>query len=319
MKKLSIIAIILSCIAIGGQVFVFATQKENNDAVYTKALQSSYRIFAPVLPDTLDFAGEMVPMQSYYVRECLDRELMVNMYWQSNMLLIMKRAGRYFPTIGKILKEEGVPEDFKYLCVIESGLTNVTSPAKASGYWQFLKATGQSYGLEISDEIDMRWDIEASTHAACRYLKSARARFGNWTSAAASYNCGESGLQKRLQKQDVTSYYDVRLNNETTRYVYRILAMKLIMQHPQSYGFYVRQCDLYQPIKTTTVSLSGQNVDLYQWCKSQGITYKVLRELNPWLQTETLTNKTNKTYQVKVPAKGALTARSSNTSLVERL
>ncbi len=319
MKKLSIIAIILSCIAIGGQVFVFATQKENNDAVYTKALQSSYRIFAPVLPDTLDFAGEMVPMQAYYVRECLDRELMVNMYWQSNMLLIMKRAGRYFPTIEKILKEEGVPEDFKYLCVIESGLTNVTSPAKASGYWQFLKATGQSYGLEISDEIDMRWDIEASTHAACRYLKSARARFGNWTSAAASYNCGESGLQKRLQKQDVTSYYDVRLNNETTRYVYRILAMKLIMQHPQSYGFYVRQCDLYQPIKTTTVSLSGQNVDLYQWCKSQGISYKVLRELNPWLQTETLTNKTNKTYQVKVPVKGALTARSSNTSLVERL
>ena len=296
-----------------------ATQKENSDELYSKALQASYKIYAPVLPDTLDFAGERVPMQTYYVRECLDRELMVNMYWQSNMLLWMKRAGRFFPTIEKILKEEGVPEDFKYLCVIESGLSNVTSPAKASGYWQFLKSTGTNYGLEINDEIDMRWDIEASTHAACHYLKSAYRRFGSWTSAAASYNCGEAGLDSRLKKQSVESYYDVRLNQETTRYVYRILAVKLIMQNPQRYGFYLRRCDLYPAIATETRELSGKNVDLYQWCRNEGVTYKMLRELNPWLQTETLVNRNGKTYQVKVPKEKALFTRNKNTELVDHL
>lgn len=319
MKKLSIIAIILSTIAICGQIFVFASQKETSDEVYSKAFQSSYKIYSPVLPDTLDFAGEKVPMQTSYVRECLDRELLVNMYWQSNLLLYMKRAGRFFPVIEPILKEEGVPDDFKYLCVIESGLTNVTSSAGASGYWQFLKSTGQKYGLQIDDEIDMRWNIEESTHAACRYLKSAYRRFGSWTSAAASYNCGEAGLQKRLEKQSVDSYYEVRLPNETTRYVYRILAVKLLLQHPQQYGFYLRQCDLYHPIKCATVTLSGQNVDLYQWCADHHTTYKVLREFNPWIQTETLKNKAGKTYSVKIPSRQALSSRTSSTSLIDKL
>lgn len=319
MKKLSIVAIILSCIAIGGQIFIFATQKENSDELYSKALQSSYKVFAPVLPDTLSFAGEKVPLQYYYVRECLDRELMVNMYWQSNMLLWMKRAGRFFPIIEPILKEEGVPDDFKYLCVIESGLSNVTSPAQASGYWQFLKSTGQNYGLEINSEIDMRWNIEASTHAACRYLKSAYRRFGSWTDAAASYNCGEAGLQKRIDKQEVDSYYHVRLNNETTRYVYRILAVKLIMKSPQNYGFYLRKCDLYPTLAYKTEKLSGRNVDMYKWCKEHGINYKVLREYNPWLQTETLTNKDNKTYEIKLPTENALTSRSKSTEMVTSL
>lgn len=301
MKKLSVIAIVLSSIAICGQIFVFATQKENDDQIYQKAFSSGYKVYAPALPESLTFAGEKVPLDIYYVREGLDRELLVNMYWQSNTLLWMKRAGRCFPVIEPILKKNGIPEDFKYLCVIESGLLNVTSSAKASGYWQFMKATGQTYGLEINDEIDMRWDLEASTEAACKYLKHMYNKFGSWTSAAAAYNCGENGLSSRFQKQGVNSYYKVRLNQETTRYVYRILAAKLLMQNPQKYGYHIRKCDLYSPIQYTTTTLSGQKVDLYRFCQEHNTSYKMLRELNPWLQTEVLTNKNNNTYTVKIP------------------
>lgn len=323
MKKLAIIAIILSSIAIIGQIFIFATQKENADDLYSKALKADYRIYAPVLPDTLYFAGERVPMETYYVREGLDRELMVNMYWQSNTLLMMKRAGRFFPTIEAILKENGVPQDFKYLCVIESGLVNVTSPAKAQGYWQFMKTTGQSYGLTITDEIDMRNDIEASTRAACKFIKALHDHLGSWTAAAAAYNCGEGGLRSRLTKQGVSSYYDVRLNSETARYVYRILAIKLIFQHPQDYGYHLRKCDLYSPIPSEEVTLSGQNVDLYQFAKNNGTTYRMLRELNPWIQTDKLVNKGGATYKVKIPKQGCTLLRNiqkeRNTQLVSRL
>ncbi len=225
------------------------------------------------------------------------------MYYQSSTLFNIKRATRVFPTIERILKEEGVPEDMKYLCVIESGLQCATSPAGAQGYWQFMKATGQKYGLEISDEIDMRNDLEASTHAACRYLKSLKARFGGWTEAAAAYNCGENGLGKRLDNQHQTSYYELMLNQETQRYVYRILALKLIMQHPQDYGFYVRRCDTYPEIPSTEVDLTGQNVDLVDFAIQNGTTYKLLRSLNPWITSSTLKNKSGKTYKVRIPVK----------------
>lgn len=323
MKKLSITAIVLSVMAIAGQIFVFATQKDSEDATYKKALQADYRIYSPVLPDTLSFAGERVPMDTYYVREGLDRELMVNMYWQSNMLLWIKRANRYFPVIEPILKRNGVPSDFKYLCVIESGLTNATSSAKAQGFWQFMKTTGQSYGLEVNDDVDMRNNLEASTEAACKYLKSAYRRFGSWTAAAAAYNCGEGGLSSRMNKQDVKSYYDTRLNSETSRYVYRILAIKLIMQNPQEYGYYVRKRDLYPPIPYTTVQLSGQNVDLYQFAKDNGTTYKMLRELNPWFNNDKIANKSNKTYTVKIPVRNGTKTSSiqkdRSASMVTRL
>lgn len=323
MKKLSITAIILASLAIIGQIFIFATQKESEDDVYKKALAHEYRIYAPVIPDTLNFAGEKVPLDVYYVKEGLDREVMTNMYWQSNMLLLMKRAGRFFPVIEPILKKNGVPQDFKYLCVIESGLLNVTSPAKASGYWQFIKATGQKYGLEINDDIDMRNDIEASTEAACKYLKSAYQRFGNWTSAAAAYNCGEGGLSSRLTKQSVKSYYDVRLNSETSRYVFRILAVKLIMQNPQQYGYNIRKCDLYPPLPYKTVQMSGTNIDLYQFAQDHGTTYKMLRELNPWLVNDKVQNKNNKTYTVKLPIENGTSLKAivkkKDTSLVTRL
>lgn len=303
MKKLSIVAIILACIAIAGEAFIFATHKQTAEELHNRAIRADYRIYAPSIPDTLSFCGERVPLNIYYVRESLDRELVSNMYFQSNTLFNIKRATRHLPTIERILKEEGVPEDMKYLCIIESGLQCVTSPAGAGGYWQFMKSTGTKYGLEISDEVDMRNHLEASTHAACRYLKDLRKRFGGWTEAAAAYNCGENGLGRRLDNQQQSSYYDLLLNQETQRYVYRILAIKLILQHPKDYGFHVRRCDTYPVLPTTDVELSGQNVNLVQFAKEHGTSYKMLRTLNPWLTTDLLKNKANKTYTVKVPTK----------------
>ncbi|MBO7225984.1 MAG: lytic transglycosylase domain-containing protein [Bacteroidales bacterium] len=301
MKKLSIVAIVLSTLTLSVQIFIFATGKTNDDEIYTQALKNDYRIYSPVLPDTIKFAGELVPMDVYYVREALDREILSNMYWHTNTILNMKRAYRHFPVIEPILKKHGVPSDLKYLAVIESGLLNVTSPAKAQGYWQFIKATGKKYGLEITDEVDMRNSLEASTEAACKFLKALYAQFGSWTLAAAAYNCGENGLQRQINLQSVNNYYDLRLNSETARYVYRIVAVKLIMQDPQSYGFNLRYKDMYPQIPYRTVELKGQNVDLYDFAKDNGTTYKMLREMNPWLITNKLVNKENKTYIVKLP------------------
>ena len=301
MKKVSIIAIILASLAIAGEAFIFSTHKESSEETHRRAIRAGYRVYAPALPDTLSFAGERVPLNIYYVREGLDRELVSNMYFQSSTLFYIKRAARFFPTIERILREEQVPDDFKYLCVIESGLTNATSPAGAKGYWQFMKTTGVRYGLEVNDEVDMRCDLEASTRAACRFLKHLKQALGGWTEAAAAYNCGENGLATRLQKQDQSSYYDLYLNAETQRYVYRILAIKLIFQSPQSYGYFVRKCDTYPELITRQVKLEGQNVDLYQFAAAQGTSYRMLRELNPWITTDKLKNSARKTYNIKVP------------------
>ena len=305
MKKLSIIAIILASLAIAGEAFIFATRKDKNeeDALHTRAIRANYRIYAPPIPDTLYFCNERVPLNLWYVREGLDRELVSNMYYQSSTLFNIKRATRVFPVIERILKEERVPEDMKYLCVIESGLQNVTSPAGAGGYWQFMKATGQKYGLEISDEIDMRNNLEAATHAACRYLKSLKARFGGWTEAVAAYNCGENGLEKRLNNQQQSSYYELFLNKETQRYVYRILALKLIMLHPQDYGYSVRRCDTYPELPYEEVDLCGKDVDLVQFAVDNGTSYKMLRTYNPWITTDKLKNKAGNTYKVHIPSK----------------
>ncbi|MBQ3949330.1 MAG: lytic transglycosylase domain-containing protein, partial [Bacteroidales bacterium] len=228
MKNKSTLALILSCVTLVLLVFVCAIDKDNAEKTVgpdngLQRVNANPRIYSPTLPDTMSFAGEPVPLDIYYVREGLDREMIVNTFGHTSTLLYFKRAHRFFPIIEPILKKNGIPADFKYLCVIESGLTNATSPAKAQGFWQFIKATGQKYGLEINDEIDMRNNVEAATEAACKYLKSLYGKFGSWTAAAAAYNCGENGLQRNMERQSIASYYDTRLNNETTRYVYRIL------------------------------------------------------------------------------------------------
>ena len=305
MKKISIIAIIMASVALAGEAFIFATRKDKNEeeAIHARAIRADYRVYAPTIPDSLTFCGERVPLNLYYVREGLDRELVSNMYYQSSTLFYIKRATRFFPTIERILREEGVPDDMKYLCVAESGLQCVTSPAGANGYWQFMKTTGQKYGLEVSDEVDTRNDLEASTRAACKYLKELKRRFGGWTEAAAAYNCGENGLGKRLDSQQQKSYYDLLLNQETQRYVFRILAIKLILQHPQDYGYCVRRCDTYPEPPYTEVTLSGQNVDLVAFAKENGTSYKMLRTMNPWLTSSTLKNKNGKSYTVRIPTK----------------
>ncbi len=323
--KQNTLTLTLIGIVMVSQIFIFATRSggtQSSDDSAARKVYSLPRIYAPVLPDSISFAGEKAPMELYYVRESLDREIIANTYGHTSMMLYMKRANRYFPIIEPILKRNGVPADFKYLCVAESGLTNATSPAKAQGFWQFMKTTGQGFGLEVNDEIDMRNDLEASTEAACKFLKQLRNSLGSWTAAAAAYNCGEGGLSRNLSKQSIKSYYDTRLNAETSRYVYRILAIKQIMQHPQDYGFYLRHCDLYPSLPYRTVSLSGQNVDLYDFAKSNGTSYKMLRDMNPWITTDKLTNRSNKTYSVKLPTeRGTLlsqirTEKDKNTEFV---
>lgn len=305
MKNAKTILLVSAIVAITLITFVCATDKDsaqNGSVGKHSADQRIQAVYSPKIPETMDFCGETVPLDKYYVREALDREMIVNTYGHSSTLLYFKRAHRFFPVIEPILKKNGIPDDFKYLCVIESGLTNATSPAKAQGFWQFMKTTGQKYNLEVNDEIDMRNNLEAATEAACQFLKALYRNLGSWTAAAAAYNCGEAGLSRNMEKQSISDYYDTRLNSETSRYIYRILAVKQIMQHPQEYGFYLRPCDLYPVIPTRTATLSGQNVDLYAFAKENGCSYKLLRELNPWITTEKLTNKANRSYTIKLPS-----------------
>ena len=317
MKKISIIAIVLAVIAIAGEAFILTSQRETDDETYRKALRNDYRVYAPVLPDTLSFAGERVPLENFYVYEGLDRELSSLMYQQVNTQLIIKRSARYFPEIERILREYGIPEDFKYLCVTESSLANVTSPSKAQGFWQLMKGTAEEYGLEVSSEVDMRNDVAAAT-------RDLHNRFGTWTLAAAAYNRGHNGLARQMEQQSVNVYYDMHLNNETTRYVYRILAYKLILQSPQDYGFVLRRCDLYPPIPYITETLSESHVNLYDYAQQHDCTYKMLRMLNPWMTSDMLTNKDRKQYTVKLPVTNGtqinvITQGRKDTSLVERI
>ncbi|MBR1792289.1 MAG: lytic transglycosylase domain-containing protein [Bacteroidales bacterium] len=324
MNKISLIAIILAVLALAGEAFILSTQRDNDDELYQQAIRNDYRVFAPLLPDTLTLAGERVPLELYYVYEGLDRELSSIMYQQLNTQLVFKRANRFFPEIEDILCKYDIPEDFKYLCVTESSLTNATSPAKAQGFWQLMKVTAEQYGLEVNDEVDMRNDLTAATEAACRFMRSLYNRYGSWTLAAAAYNMGPNGLARQMEAQDQDNYYDLWLNSETARYVYRILAYKLIMQNPQDYGFNLRYCDLYPPLPYNTDTLSGRNINLYHYAKRHGCSYRMLRTMNPWLKGNTLHNRQGKTYTMKLPiANGTkistLTHGRKDTSLVDRM
>ena len=217
--------------------------------------ENGYNIYAIEIPEVLDFCGESMPIHTPDIRERIDRELLVNTYWQSNGLLMFKRAKRYFPIIEPILESYGVPNDFKYLALIESGLQNVTSSAGAKGFWQIMKPTGKEYGLEINSNVDERNNLELSTIVACKYLLKAKAEFGNWTLAAASYNAGIRGVSKQLERQAVSSYYDLLLGEETGRYMFRIVALKEIITHPKKYGFNFLEKDLYSVIPTYKVKV----------------------------------------------------------------
>lgn len=264
----------------------------------------TYKVYALDLPDTLNFADEKISLSSPDLKERLDRELLVNTYWQSNMMLLLKRANKYFPTIEKILKEEGVPSDLKYLSVIESGLENAISPAGAKGFWQIMRTTGKEYGLEVNSNVDERYHIELSTRIAAKYLKKAKNKFGSWTLAVASYNRGIRGIQRNLNQQKVENYFDLRLGKETSRYVFRVLAVKEIIENPMKYGYVYDHTDLYYPVPVRYHGLDTAISNLATFAKKMGVNYKILKIHNPWLLQNHLNNKSKKYYEIAIPEKG---------------
>ncbi|SDR86252.1 lytic transglycosylase domain-containing protein [Gramella sp. MAR_2010_147] len=278
--------------------------EKRSEQSLSKSVADSYKIMSLPMPEDLEFASEEVPLNDPDVFERMDRELLVNTYWQSNALLLMKRANKFFPVIEPILKEEGIPDDFKYLAVIESGLTQAVSPAKAVGFWQILEGTGKEYGLEINGNVDERYHIEKSTRVAADYLKKAKARFGSWTLAAASYNAGQYGVDKQLERQKVGDYYDLLLGEETGRYVFRILALKEIMNHPEKYGFSFTNKDLYKHIPVEKVKVDTVVNDFPDFAEKFHINYKILKVHNPWLRDDHLKNASRKTYYIDIPEEG---------------
>lgn len=270
-------------------------------ANHDPSVDNTYRIKALKIPEQLSFAGEKVPLGNPDVRERMDRELLVNTYWQSNGLLWIKRAHKYFPIIEPILKKNGVPDDFKYLAVIESDLLNVTSPAGAKGFWQLLRDTARENGLEVNDNVDERYHLEKATEAACKYIKNAKEKFGSWTLAAAAYHAGNYGLDKRLEEQMVSSYYDVLAGEMTERYVFRILAAKEILSNPNKYGFYFDESDLYTMPPNYTVKVDTTITNIAAFAKKYNSYYKELKAFNPWLRENTLNNRSHKVYFIKIP------------------
>ena len=264
------------------------------------------RIFTSVeLPAKLTFAGEEVPLEYYDVRENLDRELLSTIYFHSQTIRFIKNAPRYFSIIEPILKSYGIPEDFKYLCVAESGFNErAVSPMKAVGLWQILEGTAKDAGLEVNDEVDERYHMEKSTEVACRIFKSNYQKFGSWALVAAAYNVGRNFIDRQLTTQKVKSYYDMQFGEETTRYVFRILSFKLVMENPEKYGFYIPKDQFYPIIKTNTVEVNGPVTDWPAFAIENGINYKALKMFNPWIREPFLKNPTRKSYKIKIPEKG---------------
>ena len=277
-----------------------------DDKLYKNQFKEKYSIYAVNKPNLINFAGEIVPTSSSEIWERLDNELLRNIYYQSNTLLYFKKANKYFPIIEPILEKYNIPNDFKYLAIIESGLENVISPSGAAGFWQIMKPTAKDYGLEVNSNIDERYNLEMATIAACQYLSEAYTQFGSWTAAAASYNMGRSGLSKRMKEQNVSNYYSLYLNSETSRYVFRILAIKEIMKNPREYGYVFRKSDLYSFEEFSSIEIDSTVNNLSDFAKSLNINYKLLKYFNPWMRTNSLPNKSRKKYIVKIPTNSKL-------------
>ena len=253
------------------------------------------------LPKSMTFCGEEVPLDLFYVRERLEREIMVNSYRHSATILLLKRTTRWFPVMEPIMEKYGLPEDFKYLSMIESDLTNAVSPSKAVGFWQFLESTGKEYGLEINKEVDMRYSVEKETVAACKYLKDSYRKFGSWTASAAAFNCGNGRITKTMEEQRVSSYYDMLLPEETQRYVFRILALKLITENPEKYGFQIGDNGWYKPYEYKTVTVVQSIPNLVDFAFREGTNLKMLKYFNPWLRGNSLTISPGNSYEIKIP------------------
>lgn len=279
----------------------FPTEEEDVPEVKEVVRKVLVPAMSVKIPSVAYFAGESVPLDTFYVREGFERELIVNTYFHSSTLMLMKKAHRWFPVIEPILAKNNIPEDFKFIALIESGLDNVTSPAGASGFWQFLKGTARDYNLEVNDHVDERYHVEKSTEAACRYFLDAYQKFGNWTLVAAAFNAGPKRIGDMLKRQHVSSYYDLQIPEETNRYVYRILAVKTIFASPTTYGFHVKFEELYPVVPTRDVVVNHSVKDLVIFSQQNGISYKTLRIFNPWIRKDELPNHSGRAYILKIP------------------
>jgi membrane-bound lytic murein transglycosylase D len=291
----------LLCVLIITVLFYNGINKSETDPI--TSTHKTYNIKALKFPENLNLAGERVPLEKNDIRERMDRELLVNTYWQSNGLLLIKRANKYFPILEPLLKKYGLPDDFKYLALAESAFIDETSSAGAAGIWHFMKSTGKEYGLEINSNVDERYNIEKATKVAAEYLIKSKQSFNSWTLAAASYNAGNYGISKRLKTQQVDNYYDAKLPNETERYIFRIIALKEVISNPLKYGFSFDQEDLYTMPKTKTITVDTTIVNIASFAKTLGISYKELKIHNAWLRENKLNNKSRKVYEIKIPIK----------------
>ncbi|WP_194850602.1 lytic transglycosylase domain-containing protein [Nonlabens antarcticus] len=279
-----------------------SSQKES--VTDPESLVGDYNVYSLAMPEELSFAGEKVPLSDPDIEERFDNELLSNVYFQSNAIKLIKKAHKYFPIIEPILREEGIPDDFKYLAVAESALTNAVSPAGAKGFWQLMPATARELNMEVNDNVDERYNMEMSTRAACKYLKDSKKKFGTWTLAAAAYNAGNRGVNRQQERQEEGEYYDLLLNSETARYVFRILALKEILEKPEAYGFNVLPEHFYKNVPVSQVEVDYEIDDLVAFAKANKISYKVLKIHNPWLRETMLNNKSGKTYFISIPKAG---------------
>jgi membrane-bound lytic murein transglycosylase D len=284
------------------QLFTFSTRVD--DEKNKQGFSPRFEISALTVPGDLGFSGEPVPLNDFEVYERMDRELTINTYWETNTLMSFKRANRWFPVIIPILKRNGIPEDFKYIPMIETGFMNLTSPAGAVGFWQFMEPTAKEMGLEVNSIVDERYHVEKSTQAACDYFKKLYREFGNWTMVAAAYNVGLTGLKTQVIRQKTTNYYDLLLNAETSRYVFRLVAVKEIYENPVRYGYKIEKKDLYKEIPTYTVKVDTAVSDFAGFAQSMKINYKMLKTFNPWLREAYLENGAKKTYYIQIPKEG---------------
>jgi len=295
---------IMTLLSAGFLITVFVSADDQH-AIAPSYEESPFSASPWALPEEVTFAGEAMPLQNFDTRESLDRELNATAFRHGSTLLTIKRAGRYFPEIEKILRENGIPDDFKYLACAESDLSNVISPAGATGFWQIMEGTGKEMGMAINKEVDERYNLEQSTIFACRYFKKAYERYGSWTMAAASYNNGLSGLNEQMEIQKEANYYDLLLNDETARYIFRIAALKLVMSEPSRYGFEIASEEAYKPVPYTEVKIDSAVTSFEQFSRHFDTNYKMLKFLNPWLRKPFLTNSNGKEYIIRVPARDA--------------
>lgn len=277
--------------------------ESENDGV-TSGNRESFAVYGVEVPEKVSFAGEPMPLDLFDVKESLDRELLSNTYFHSQTIRLIKLANRYFPEIEPILKKNLVPDDFKYLAVAESGLSQAVSPARAVGFWQLLKATAQENGLEVGNEVDERYHISKSTEAACKYLISSYKKYGNWSMTAASYNAGRRGMNEQIGRQKKENYYDLLLNEETARYLYRVVALKLIFENPTAYGFNISENELYPVIPSKVVVVDSSVANFADFAAEYDTNYKILKYLNPWLRDTKLTVSSGNSYEIIIPEKG---------------